>query len=287
MANCDCPTASSLTANFSPSICGVSSILLTKQTGNTWTGSSGTIGASFDCYGTGMGNFCVWCLMGMAMPSCCMMSCNTSTNVWSVSCDYSNISWDGCCDPDTVTVTINGGGGGGGEPHFVGLDGVGFDFHGTPGNWYLLWDGCDMRIEAYFDLEAAAARYPTFGGTTFITKLRIRVGGSSWDLDAYKPDGWDGVEALKGGNMERGLPEELQEVEGDVEWAKVIPFRHGRVIATCMSFSGWYDDKEFNFLNVGFDGLTLEPCMSATGILGQTLRPVEQRVVDLEQFRVV
>lgn len=172
-----------------------------------------------------------------------------------------------------LTYTASGGGG---EPHFVGFDGERFDYHGIPGEWFLLWDGVGMRIESLFQLEPAAALYPNFEGTTFMTKIRVMLDGVVKEYGAY--DVW---EPLKEGwegdcGMMRGLPPALQIIEGNVIGVDIFPFALGSVILTCMTFHGWYGKREFNFLNIAFDDKAHS--LEVTGILGQTMRPSCERV---------
>ena len=167
---------------------------------------------------------------------------------------------------------------GGGEPHFVGFDNVFFSYHGNPGEWYLLWDGMDLRIEALFDIEPAAEKYPSFKGTTFITKLYIKQNEQEYHFDAYDPD-WntEQLSDIEQRGFVRGLSPQLQLVEGDVHGVKTVPFQGREIIVTQMNYK-----KEFSFLNIAFskkeDATPPINLMDATGILGQTTKPKKLRL---------
>jgi hypothetical protein len=172
------------------------------------------------------------------------------------------------------TETIPGGGG---EPHFVGFDNVFFSYHGNPGEWYLLWDGMNLRIEALFDIEAAAEKYPSFKGTTFITKLYIKQDGNEHHFDAYDPD-WNNHQLpnLETQGLVRGLPPQLQLIEGEVHGVKTVPFQGREIVVTQMNYK-----NEFSFLNLAFSKKEEAPpidLMNATGILGQTTKPKKLRL---------
>lgn len=87
--------------------------------------------------------------------------------------------------PFTTTVP----GGNGGDPHFTGFDGVRFDFHGVPGQTYLLWDDGSLRVEAFFDLEPEAEKHPSLHGTTFVTRVKVLLGGETYEYD-NRPESW-------------------------------------------------------------------------------------------------
>lgn len=172
--------------------------------------------------------------------------------------------------------------GGGGEPHFVGFDNVFFSYHGNPGEWYLLWDGMNLRIEALFDIEAAAEKYPSFKGTTFITKLYIKQDGQEYHFDAYDAD-WNvhTIPTVEQQGLVRGLPPQLQLIEGDVHGIKTVPFQGREIIVSQMNYK-----KEFSFLNLAFSKKEEAPpieLMDATGILGQTTKPKRLRLPN-DQF---
>jgi hypothetical protein len=163
-----------------------------------------------------------------------------------------------------------------GEPHFVGFDGSEFDYHGMANAWFRLWQSDGLTLDTLFQLEEAAAKYPTFEHTTFITKIRYNRPEQDFpyfiDLNAPWCDLPDGDPQ---GSLARGLPPELQKVEGRVIGHQQVKFDIGVFNVTCMSFR-----DEFRFLNVGMRLTGPGTCYS--GILGQTLFPPEDRVDNLK-----
>lgn len=163
-----------------------------------------------------------------------------------------------------------------GEPHFVGFDGKEFDYHGMEKAWFRLWQSDKLTLDAFFDLEDAAARYPTFDHTTFITKIRYNRPEQDFPYYIDFNCAWcDLPDSEPQGAMARGLPPELQKVEGRVLGHQHVKFDTGVVNVTCMTFR-----DEFKFLNVGMRLTGPDTCYS--GILGQTLRPAEERVDNLK-----
>lgn len=163
-----------------------------------------------------------------------------------------------------------------GEPHFLGFDGMPFEYHGMEKAWFRLWQSDDLTLDAYLDLEDAAAKYATFEHTTFITKLRYNRPDQDFPFFIDFNCAWcDLPDGDPQAAMSRGLPDELQKVEGRVLGHQQIKFATGVVNATCMTFR-----DEFRFLNVGMRLTGPGRCYS--GILGQTLLPPEERVNNLK-----
>ena len=60
-----------------------------------------------------------------------------------------------------------------GDPHFLGFNGTRWDYHGTPGNWHLLFaDGSGLKVRALFALGGAMAAQ----GSTFVLAVSVVAG---------------------------------------------------------------------------------------------------------------
>lgn len=167
--------------------------------------------------------------------------------------------------------------GAGGEPHFVGFDGERFDYHGDIKTWYRLWSGTGLQLDALFDLEPRANKYPLFRGTTFITRLEANDLRISIDDEA----GWDlsPTQVEEDTGLARGLPEELQLIEGHVLGGRYVDFPAGRIVITRMQFL-----DEFKFLNASFLLKEEFDRTGVSGIVGQTLQPKSARLPNPEFF---
>jgi hypothetical protein len=181
--------------------------------------------------------------------------------------------------PDTAahtaasSVTNSPVAGGGGEPHFVGFDGTRFDFHGSPGAKYTIYQDQHAHAVARFDLEPKAALYPSFQGTTFITELWI-------DGQHYTPPSVTGLTLPESHHsllvgQARGIHPQLQTIEGDPIGFAAHYTSNATFLVTALDYK-----QEFQFLNLS---VILHKQDHQTGILGQTARQDRQ---PNESFRV-
>ena len=162
-------------------------------------------------------------------------------------------------------------GGCAGEPHFVGFDKSRFDYQGISGHWYTLMNCPMLRVSAEFtELDPTA-----FGGTTFMTAMRVRIGDDrtvTLRLTDF-PDIPVEIPANQILNLDRGLVRPLQTVEGTPTGTWVRKFPGGELAITCLIWN------QIKFLNLGVRLIDLSP-QGLTGILGQTLQPRSRRVAN-------
>ncbi|MES2793200.1 MAG: hypothetical protein V4719_26560, partial [Planctomycetota bacterium] len=122
-------------------------------------------------------------------------------------------------------------GGGGGEPHFVGFDGVQFDYQGTSGHWYTLMDCPSLRVSAEFtELD------PLYEDTTFMTAMTIRL-GEELPITLRLSDFPDVPQVFPPEatlNLSRGLVQGIQSIHGSptASWTRCFP--GGEICVTCL-----------------------------------------------------
>lgn len=174
---------------------------------------------------------------------------------------------------NVILFGINGNGGGGGDPHFVGFDGERFDYHGEKDNDYLIYDDGEFKVTARFT-EPDLTRFPHMVGMTFMTA--INVNGREITPANIQRKSSDEIKFETG--LVRGLLEELNFVMGSVHGLEVIKFAKGELIVTLMESGG-------DHLNISMRLRTRMDNVNATGILGQTWMPKEQRKPNDEFIR--
>jgi hypothetical protein len=159
-----------------------------------------------------------------------------------------------------------------GDPHFVGFDGVAFNYHGNPGEKYLLFEQRGLRVEALFDLEDKIKDEPMFKDSTFIKELYVTQGiGKNKVTTIYKA--YDPVEKFKEHNiiesktgLARGIPKELAFIGGRILGGDHIEFPGGSITVSLFQIR-----NEARHLNVS---MSLDSIFNkADGIIGQTTMP--------------
>ncbi len=166
-----------------------------------------------------------------------------------------------------VSFNLNepAGGGGGGDPHFVGFDGKEFDYHGESGKKYLLYKDDETTITALFE----ETKDPDLAGMTFMKEITI-------NRDTYTPDTicpMDDREIQAQTGLDRGLPSVIgNKIGGYVLGLEKIKFPKGTLFLTAM------DSTTDLHLNLSIQMNSRDT--KATGILGQTLLPVDERVAN-------
>lgn len=162
---------------------------------------------------------------------------------------------------------------GAGDPHFVGFDGEGFEYHGEKNNDYLIYEDGELRIVAKFT-EPDITQWPHLANMTFMTELDINGVKVTPEMLTQMSE-YD-IQVKTG--LVRGIPEAVGFVQGNVVGVEVIDFSKGQLIITSMDSAGLHINLTFKI------DQSIE--FTATGILGQTLLPKEERKSN-DTFKVV
>lgn len=154
-----------------------------------------------------------------------------------------------------------------GDPHFVGFDGVRFDFHDH--GRFLLWRGAGLWVEGVFSMEDKGKDHADWKDKTFISELTVIKNGKREAFHAY--DKFDPLpeDIMLAGK--RGLVQDLEFVPGNLIGGRVINFPAGKLVIT------QFEEHGFGVRHLNASFFLSIPWVKARGIIGQTLYPTYMR----------
>lgn len=147
-------------------------------------------------------------------------------------------------------LIISNSGGGGGDPHFMGFDGVLFDFHGKQGSCYNLYKDSIVSVNA---------KFIKIKNQTFIGKVSLAVADKKIVIasDNISPF----IIMLKHSSRKNSLPRALHFIKGDMTDSYLLKLPHGNIVVSRTILN------DIKHLNVMINIYSKK----AGGIIGQTL----------------